>query len=68
MTRRISKQLRIGNVTVGGNAPIAVQSMTKTDTRDIPVPSTRLRSWRIPVVKSSDWQSLIGKLLKAWHR
>jgi (E)-4-hydroxy-3-methylbut-2-enyl-diphosphate synthase len=35
MTRRISKQLRIGNVTVGGDASVAVQSMTKTDTRDI---------------------------------
>jgi (E)-4-hydroxy-3-methylbut-2-enyl-diphosphate synthase len=36
MTRRTSKPLRIGKVTVGGDAPIAVQSMTKTDTRDIP--------------------------------
>jgi len=35
MTRRISKPLRIGKVTVGGDAPILVQSMTKTDTRDI---------------------------------
>jgi (E)-4-hydroxy-3-methylbut-2-enyl-diphosphate synthase len=35
MTHRISKPLRIGKVTVGGDAPIAVQSMTKTDTRDI---------------------------------
>jgi (E)-4-hydroxy-3-methylbut-2-enyl-diphosphate synthase len=35
MTRRTSRQLRIGKVTVGGNAPIAVQSMTKTDTRNI---------------------------------
>jgi (E)-4-hydroxy-3-methylbut-2-enyl-diphosphate synthase len=35
MTRRISKQLRIGNVAVGGGAPIVVQSMSKTDTRDI---------------------------------
>ena len=35
MTRRTSRSLRIGNVTVGGDAPIAVQSMTKTDTRDI---------------------------------
>ena len=33
--RRISTPLRIGKVTVGGEAPIAVQSMTKTDTRDI---------------------------------
>jgi (E)-4-hydroxy-3-methylbut-2-enyl-diphosphate synthase len=33
--RRISKPVRIGKVTVGGNAPIVVQSMTNTDTRDV---------------------------------
>lgn len=33
--RRISKQIEIGNVKIGGNAPISVQSMTNTDTRDI---------------------------------
>ena len=32
--RRKSKPIHIGKVTVGGNAPIVVQSMTKTDTRD----------------------------------
>jgi (E)-4-hydroxy-3-methylbut-2-enyl-diphosphate synthase len=32
--RRISKAIQIGDVTVGGDAPISVQSMTKTDTRD----------------------------------
>jgi (E)-4-hydroxy-3-methylbut-2-enyl-diphosphate synthase len=35
MRRRRSRQVRIGKVTVGGGAPIAVQSMTKTDTRDV---------------------------------
>jgi (E)-4-hydroxy-3-methylbut-2-enyl-diphosphate synthase len=34
MTRRTSKPLRVGKVTVGGDAHIVVQSMTKTDTRD----------------------------------
>jgi (E)-4-hydroxy-3-methylbut-2-enyl-diphosphate synthase len=34
-TRRISQPIRIGNVTIGGGAPIVVQSMTKTDTRDV---------------------------------
>jgi (E)-4-hydroxy-3-methylbut-2-enyl-diphosphate synthase len=34
MIRRVSRPLRIGSVTVGGHAPIVVQSMTKTDTRD----------------------------------
>ena len=34
MTRRTSVSLRVGRVTIGGDAPIVVQSMTKTDTRD----------------------------------
>ncbi|NQT30987.1 MAG: flavodoxin-dependent (E)-4-hydroxy-3-methylbut-2-enyl-diphosphate synthase, partial [Deltaproteobacteria bacterium] len=33
--RRMSKPIQIGGVTVGGDAPIVVQSMTKTDTRNV---------------------------------
>ncbi|MEK7354640.1 MAG: flavodoxin-dependent (E)-4-hydroxy-3-methylbut-2-enyl-diphosphate synthase, partial [Chloroflexota bacterium] len=33
--RRVSKQIQVGNVAVGGNSPITVQSMTNTDTRDV---------------------------------
>jgi (E)-4-hydroxy-3-methylbut-2-enyl-diphosphate synthase len=33
--RRISKAINIGGVTIGGGNPIVVQSMTKTDTRDV---------------------------------
>ncbi len=33
--RRISRQIMVGNVAVGGDAPISVQSMTNTDTCDI---------------------------------
>lgn len=33
--RRKSKQISIGNVKIGGNAPISVQSMCNTDTRDV---------------------------------
>lgn len=33
--RRKSKQFNIGNVKIGGNAPISVQSMCNTDTRDV---------------------------------
>ena len=29
-----TKQIMVGSVPVGGGAPIAVQSMTNTDTRD----------------------------------
>ena len=35
IARRQCKPIRVGKVTVGGNAPIVVQSMTKTDTRDV---------------------------------
>src|SRR6476646_11122282 len=34
-TRRHSVGVRIGNVQVGGDAPIVVQSMTNTDTADV---------------------------------
>jgi len=43
MTHRISKPLRVGKVTVGGDAPIVVQSMTKTDTRDIPATINQIK-------------------------
>ena len=35
MTRRQSIQVNVGGVTVGGGAPVVVQSMTNTDTADI---------------------------------
>jgi (E)-4-hydroxy-3-methylbut-2-enyl-diphosphate synthase len=34
MKRRNTRQISIGNVKIGGGAPISVQSMTNTDTRD----------------------------------
>jgi len=33
--RRVTRQIHVGQVIVGGNAPISVQSMTNTDTHDI---------------------------------
>jgi len=45
ITRRRSRQIQIGNVKVGGDAPITVQSMTKTDTRD--VQATLLEIWAL---------------------
>ena len=31
----MTKQLRVGNVLVGGGAPVSIQSMCNTDTRDV---------------------------------
>jgi (E)-4-hydroxy-3-methylbut-2-enyl-diphosphate synthase len=33
--RRKTRAVRVGRLTMGGNAPIVVQSMTKTDTREV---------------------------------
>jgi (E)-4-hydroxy-3-methylbut-2-enyl-diphosphate synthase len=45
ITRRTTRQIQLGNVKVGGGAPITVQSMTKTDTRD--VQATLLEIWSL---------------------
>ena len=42
-SRRVSKPIQIGRVTIGGGAPIVVQSMTKTDTRDIMSTVTQIK-------------------------
>lgn len=34
-TRRKTREVKIGNIAVGGDNPITVQSMTNTDTRDV---------------------------------
>ena len=41
--RRMTRPLLIGGVTVGGGAPVAVQSMTKTDTRDVAATVSQIR-------------------------
>lgn len=35
MERKITKQIMVGNVAIGGGAPISIQSMTNTSTKDI---------------------------------
>jgi len=35
MMRKNSRKLHLGNIQIGGDAPISVQSMTKTDTRNV---------------------------------
>ncbi|MCH8497239.1 MAG: flavodoxin-dependent (E)-4-hydroxy-3-methylbut-2-enyl-diphosphate synthase [Marinobacter sp.] len=42
--RRKSRQIMVGNVPVGGDAPIAVQSMTNTDTCDVAATVGQIRA------------------------
>ena len=49
--RRVSKQIMVGDVKVGGDAPVVVQSMCSTDTSDVkatvaPAPRARRRRLR----------------------
>ena len=41
--RRVTKQVQVGDVKVGGDAPVTVQSMTKTDTRDVAATVEQIR-------------------------
>jgi (E)-4-hydroxy-3-methylbut-2-enyl-diphosphate synthase len=41
--KKITRQLQIGSVLVGGDAPCAVQSMCSSDTRDVPATLSQIR-------------------------
>ncbi|MCB1616950.1 MAG: flavodoxin-dependent (E)-4-hydroxy-3-methylbut-2-enyl-diphosphate synthase, partial [Pseudomonadales bacterium] len=43
IVRRKSRQIMVGKVAVGGNAPIAVQSMTNTETCDVAATVAQIR-------------------------
>ena len=42
--RRKSLQIKVGDVAIGGDAPISVQSMTNTDTRDVAATVTQINA------------------------
>ena len=41
--RRVTRQVRIAGIAVGGGAPVIVQSMTNTDTADVPATARQIR-------------------------
>ena len=43
VNRRVTKAIYVGGVKVGGDAPVTVQSMTKTDTRDVAATVRQIR-------------------------
>lgn len=42
-SRKNTKRIRVGNVEIGGGAPVSVQTMTKTDTRDVTATVQQIR-------------------------
>ncbi len=43
-TSRQTRQIHLGGIPIGGGAPVSVQTMTKTDTRDVEATLTQIRS------------------------
>lgn len=43
-SRRKTRKIRVGSVSVGGDAPVSVQSMTNTDTRNVRATLAQIRS------------------------
>jgi len=41
--RKPTRKIRVGNISIGGDAPITVQSMTNTDTRDAAATISQIR-------------------------
>ncbi|MEM9157336.1 MAG: (E)-4-hydroxy-3-methylbut-2-enyl-diphosphate synthase, partial [Cyanobacteria bacterium P01_F01_bin.33] len=41
--RRVTRPVRVGNVTIGGNHPVVVQSMINEDTKDVPGATAAVR-------------------------
>ena len=44
ISRRKTRRIRVGDVAVGGNTPVSVQSMTNTDTKDVRATAAQVRS------------------------
>ncbi len=71
MTRRVSKEVRIGNVTIGGNNPIAIQSMCNTKTENVAATINQIKALTaagceiirvaVPTVEAANAISLIKK-------
>ena len=45
--RKNTRQIKVGNVKVGGNAPVVVQSMTNTFTQDVPATVSQIQHLEI---------------------
>ncbi|MCX8051767.1 MAG: flavodoxin-dependent (E)-4-hydroxy-3-methylbut-2-enyl-diphosphate synthase [Chlorobi bacterium] len=69
--RRHSRRVMVGNIPIGGNAPIAVQSMTKTKTADVEATLAQIQRCAdvgadIMRVTVNDWEAAeaIGEIVR----
>lgn len=70
ITRKKTRKIHIGNICIGGDAPIVVQSMTNTDTRDIEATLeqiNQLHAVGCEIVRLAVPDANAAKALKAIH-
>lgn len=67
MERKITRKIKIGEKFIGGDAPILIQSMTNTDTRDVKKTIEQIRSLKIAgcdIVRCAVLDETAAKALK----
>ncbi|MBI4948942.1 MAG: flavodoxin-dependent (E)-4-hydroxy-3-methylbut-2-enyl-diphosphate synthase [Deltaproteobacteria bacterium] len=70
-TRRKTSEIKIGNVRVGGDAPVTVQSMTNTDTADVKATVAQIKALEYSgceivrvAVPNEEAASVLGRIIK----
>ena len=66
--RKETRQILVGDVPVGGSAPITVQSMTTTKTSDVDATLNKFILLQLRELTLSGAHVTIMKQLKAWQR
>lgn len=71
ITRRKTREIKIGDVRVGGDAPVTVQSMTNTDTSDVKATVAQIKALEYSgceivrvAVPNEDAASALGRIIK----
>ena len=65
---KLTRQVKAGNVLIGGGAPVSVQSMTNTDTADVEATLSQIRALAIAgadIVRVSVYNEACAKAVRA---
>lgn len=62
MKREETRAFQVGNLTLGGNNHVIIQSMTNTKTKNVEATVKQIQELKMPVVKWSEWLFLTKKM------
>ena len=63
MKREETRAFQVGNLTLGGNNHVIIQSMTNTKTKCGSKLQNKFKNWKMPVVKWSEWLFLTRRCI-----